>query len=90
MSQRLVKHECTYQTVKIFRYETGEWDRSFKLVYLKTNTDSVTVSDQAGGYKFPSEGIQRLQAILERYQTLDLPPKISACVLKETSLEKWR
>lgn len=88
MSQRLVKHECIHQSVKIFRYETGEWDRSFKLVYLKKNSDSVTASDPTEGNKFPSEGIQRLQVILERYRTLDLPPKISACVLKETSFEK--
>lgn len=39
MSQRLVRHECIHQAVKIFRFETGEWDRNFKLVYLKKSAD---------------------------------------------------
>lgn len=71
MSQRLVRHECMHHAVKIFHYETGEWNRFFKLVYLKKD----------------NEGIQRLQSVLERYRTLELPPKVSSCILKENTSE---
>lgn len=82
MSQRLIRHECMHQSVKIFRYETGEWDRHFKLVYLKKRSagkDNVccTVSD-----KMRSLGIERLQAVLENYRTLNMLQDIPAYVFK--------
>lgn len=72
MSQRLVRHECMHQSIKIFRYENDEWDRYFKLVYLKTKPASTV-----------SSGIlQDLQAILECYRAPDPSEKTSACILK--------
>ena len=65
MSQRLVTHESLQGSVKVFRYETGEWDRHFKLVYLKNTSDT---KKQADG-KFLSPGIQSLTNVLERYRT---------------------
>lgn len=82
MSQRLVKHESLHGYVKVFRYETGEWDRHFKLVYLKNA--SVT-KKQAGG-KFLSPGIQILADVLERYRTLNAPWEIPACIFKNDIL----
>ncbi len=82
ISQRLVKHECMHRAVKIFRYETGEWDRNFKLVYLKRNSeDSKQLSGSADSSPSPL-GIQNLRTVLERYRTLDLPQQIPACVFK--------
>lgn len=72
MSQRLLKHECSHQLVKVFRYETGEWDRYFKLVYLKRKPGETAASDT----------IENLRTVLERYRTLDLPQEIPACVFK--------
>lgn len=82
MSQRLIRHECMHQSVKIFRYETGEWDRHFKLVYLKKKSADkdnacCTIND-----KIYSPGIERLQAVLENYRTLNMPQDIPACVFK--------
>lgn len=82
MSQRLVKHECMDRSVKIFRYETGEWDRHFKLVYLKRDSGDADRLCASAGNKVPAPGISTLRAVLERYRTLDLPQEISACVFK--------
>lgn len=76
MSQRLVKHECMHRSVKIFRYENNEWDRYFKLVYLKSNAGSTM--------SYP--GFQDLQPILERYRTLNLSPETPACIFKNDML----
>lgn len=78
MSQRLVKHECMHQAVKIFRYETNEWDRYFKLVYRKRNADSDSrlLSDPT------VPGMESLRTVLERYRTLNLPKEIPACIFK--------
>lgn len=57
ISQRLVKHECMHGFVKVFRYETGEWDRYFKLVYLEKEnvpgTDILVAGECTAG---PDEG----------------------------------
>lgn len=82
ISQRLVTHESLQGSVKVFRYETGEWDRHFKLVYLKNASDT---KKQAGG-KFLSPGIQSLANVLERYRTLPAPWEIPACVFKNDIL----
>lgn len=82
MSQRLVTHESLQGSVKVFRYETGEWDRHFKLVYLKNASDT---KKQADG-KFLSPGIQSLANVLERYRTLHAPWEIPACVFKNDVL----
>lgn len=66
ISQRLVRHECAHNSVKVFRYETGEWDRHFKLVYAR----------------MPSPDIEKLRAALERYRTLNTSDSIPTCVLK--------
>ncbi|MDO4308644.1 MAG: LysR family transcriptional regulator [Eubacteriales bacterium] len=82
MSQRLVKHECMHSSVKIFRYETGEWDRYFKLVYLKRNSDLTNPPCSPAGGKASSPGIQSLRTVLERYRTLNHPREIPACIFK--------
>lgn len=82
ISQRLVKHECMHGAVKVFRYETGEWDRHFKLVYLKkeggAKVDVGCPADERGH----SQGVGILQDVLERYRTLSLPREIPACIFK--------
>lgn len=82
ISQRLVKHECIHRSVKVFRYETGEWDRYFKLVYLKRNSDGTDHLWGSGNIKVPSPGIGHLRTVLERYRTLNLPDEIPACIFK--------
>lgn len=82
MSQRLLKHECTHKSVKIFRYETGEWDRYFKLVYLKGTSGSAEYCSYPMGDKITFSGIQNLRTVLERYRTLNLPQEFPASVLK--------
>lgn len=61
MSERLVKHVCIHQTVRIFRYETGEWDRYFKLVYPKRNSggtgDLSSAGDPDGADHMSSAGV---------------------------------
>lgn len=82
MSQRLVKHECMHRSVKVFRYETGEWDRYFKLVYLKRNAGGKDHACCPAGNKVSVPGIENLRTVLERYRTLSLPQEIPACVFK--------
>lgn len=82
ISQRLVKHECMHRSVKMFRYETDEWDRYFKLVYLKRNSDGSDHLWDSGSIKVPSPGIGHLRTVLERYRTLNLPDEIPACIFK--------
>ena len=82
MSQRLVKHECMHQAVKIFRYENDAWDRYFKLVCLKQTADSSSPSDCPVSDSITSPGIQTLQSVLNRYRALQLPEEIPACVFK--------
>lgn len=82
MSQRLVKHECLHRSVKVFRYETGEWDRYFKLVYLKRNGAGKDNGRCSGGGGTLSPGIENLRTVLERYRTLSMPQEIPACVFK--------
>lgn len=81
MSQRLIRHECIHQAVKIFRYETDEWDRYFKLVYRKRKTDGPQ-PDSPPDSGISSSGIENLRIVLERYRTLNLPEDIPACVFK--------
>ena len=81
ISQRLIKHEILHHSVKIFHYETGEWDRSFKLVYLKKNSDGSSRSD-SGEIRYPSPCIKNLRDVLEKYRTLPRPDGFPACVLK--------
>lgn len=86
MPQRLVKHECIHQAVKVFRYETGEWDRYFKLVYLKRSSGKTDRPDCRADSPSSSLGIENLRTVLERYRTLDLPQEIHACVFKNDIL----
>lgn len=82
ISQRLVKHECMHGSVKIFRYETGEWDRDFKLVYLKKE-EGIRAEDRCHTEeRLPSEAVRILRNVLERYRTLNLPQEIPACVFR--------
>lgn len=83
MSQRLIRHECLHQSVKIFRYETGEWDRSFKLVYLKRGTDPAQNLCRPASGNPASPSIENLRTILERYRTLNLPEEIPCCIFKD-------
>lgn len=85
MSQRLVKHECMHHAVKVFRYETNEWDRHFKLVYLKRGSDSIHPPAACTKDTSPS-GIECLRTVLKRYRTLQLPQEIPACVFKNDML----
>lgn len=82
ISQRLVRHECMHGTVKVFRYETGEWDRHFKLVCLKKGDGSRETASGAGDEQCHPAGIEILRYVLERYRTLSLPREIPACVFK--------
>ncbi len=84
MSQRLVKHECIHHAVKIFRYETSEWDRYFKLVCLKRGTEGTLPA--ACIKNAPQSGIECLRTVLNRYRTLKLPQEIPACVFKNDML----
>ena len=72
ISQRLVKHECMHRAVKVFRYETGEWDRHFKLVYR--------IQEAALSENMLSQGIRILESALGDYRTLSLPQDIPTCV----------
>lgn len=82
MSQRLVRHECRHHAVKIFRYETGEWDRYFKLVYLKENAENTPFPDRFLNGKSASPDIGSLRTVLERYRSLNLPQEVQASVLR--------
>ncbi len=82
ISQRLVKHECMHGNVKVFRYETGEWDRYFKLVYLKKGEGSRENASGTAEERLHPTGIEILCSVLERYRTLSLPQEIPACVFK--------
>lgn len=84
MSQRLVKHECMHHAVKVFRYETSEWDRHFKLVY-RSSAENAHAAQGAPLPAAPS-GIECLRTVLKRYRTLQLPQEIPACVLKNDML----
>lgn len=90
MSQRLIKHECRHQSVKIFRYENDAWDRHFKLVWLKRSADGQDYSDDFLNSKVISPGISKgihtLRCVLERYRALQLPEEIPACILKNDIL----
>lgn len=59
MSSRLMRHEIARERLRIFRNETEEWDRNFKLVYHKN--------------KFMTPEIYALRDVLEKYKMLDLP-----------------
>lgn len=59
MSSRLMRHELTRDRLHIFRNETEEWDRNFKLVYHKN--------------KYLTPEIHALKDVLEKYKRLDLP-----------------
>lgn len=59
MSSRLMRHEIAGGRLRIFRNETEEWDRNFKLVYHKN--------------KFLTPEIHALKDVLEKYRMLDLP-----------------
>lgn len=59
MSSRLMRHEITRNSMRIFHNTTEEWNRSFKLVYHKN--------------KFLTPEILALEKTLEKYKTLDLP-----------------
>lgn len=82
ISQRLVRHECMHGTVKIFRYETGEWDRYFKLVYLKKGDGGKEITSDIAEEQSRPKGAGILRSVLERYRTLSLPREIPACVFK--------
>lgn len=82
MSQRLVRHECLHQAVKIFRYETNEWDRYFKLVYLRQNAGATDVPQAPADTEMPSRAVESLRTVLERYRTIDQSPDIPACLFK--------
>ncbi len=86
ISERLVKHECIHKTVKIFHYETGEWNRHFKLVYLKNNSGGADHFCCPVGSKVSSPGIENLRTVLERYRTINLPQEISSCVFKNDKI----
>ena len=82
ISQRLLKHEIRHRSVKIFHYETGEWNRSFKLVYLKKFSESPEKPGETLHGRYPSPCIENLRSVLERYRTLPQPGDFPACVLK--------
>ncbi|MCI8318795.1 MAG: LysR family transcriptional regulator [Lachnospiraceae bacterium] len=83
MSERLIKHECRQQSLKIFRYETGEWERCFKLVYRKKGTDTTQNLCRPTGSTPSSPSIENLRTVLERYRTLNLPDEIPSCIFKD-------
>ena len=64
-----------HRAVKVFRYETGEWDRHFKLVYRIQEAAGNTLSEN-----MLSQGIRILESALGDYRTLSLPQDIPACV----------
>lgn len=82
MSQRLLKHEILHRSVKIFHYETGEWNRFFKLVYLKKNSENAEKYENTADERYPSPCIGNLRTVLERYRTLTQPQEFPACILK--------
>ena len=82
LSQRLLKHEIRHRSVKIFHYETGEWNRSFKLVYLKKFSENAEKPGEVFHGRYPSPCIENLRSVLERYRTLPRPTDYPACVLK--------
>lgn len=91
MSQRLVRHECIHQAVKIFRFETGEWNRNFKLVYLKKAADRgetpTELISETGRNTVTAQGlpvgIESLYTVLEKHRSLNLPSSIPACTFKD-------
>lgn len=83
MSQRLLKHEILHRSVKIFHYETGEWNRFFKLVYLKKNTEGPVSSGESPENRYPLPGIGSLRSVLENYRALTQPQEFPACILKD-------
>ncbi len=82
MSQRLVKHVCIHQTVKIFRYETGEWDRYFKLVYPKNHVEGMDPLRIPAAAPLLSPGIENLRETLEHYRAKNQLQDLPACVFK--------
>lgn len=82
ISQRLLRHEIRHRSVKIFHYETGEWDRCFKLVYLKKGSENTDKINTLPHGTYPSPCIENLRTVLERYRTLDHPEEFPACILK--------
>lgn len=82
ISQRLLKHEIRHRSVKIFHYETGEWNRFFKLVYLKKGAETTERTDKASVSSYPSPCLENLRTVLERYRTLTQPQEFPACILK--------
>lgn len=82
MSQRLLRHEILHKSVKIFHYETGEWNRSFKLVYLKKTAEAAGEADSGSSCRYPSPGIRELRTVLERYRSLPQPQDFPASILK--------
>ncbi|HIY03310.1 MAG TPA: LysR family transcriptional regulator [Candidatus Blautia faecipullorum] len=83
MSQRLLKHEILHRSVKIFHYETGEWNRFFKLVYLKKNTEGPVSSGESPENRYPLPCIGELRSVLENYRALTRPREFPACILKD-------
>ena len=59
MSSRLMRHDLVRGRLHIFRNESEEWDRNFKLFYHKN--------------KFLTPEIYALTEVLEKYKMLDLP-----------------
>lgn len=82
ISQRLIRHECKHGAVKAFRYETGEWDRSFKLVYLKRNSFKLPHGGLTAGGRSFSSAIDLLKTLLEQYRSLYLPDDTKASIFK--------
>lgn len=80
ISQRLVRHECMHRAVKVFRYETGEWDRHFKLVYRRQEAPGKGETEGVSFGGTPSQRIRILESVLADYRTLSLPQEIPACV----------
>lgn len=82
ISQRLLKHEIRHRSVKIFHYETGEWNRFFKLVYLKKGAENAEKTDRSSISGYLSPCLENLRTVLERYRTLTQPQEFPACILK--------
>lgn len=59
MSYRTMMHEIAHGKIKIFKNTSGEWNRTFKLVYHKN--------------KVITPEIELLEQILRQYQNTDIP-----------------